>query len=223
MKVIAVVDDERDITDLVAFHLEKEGFSVRKFFNGGAFIKSLMQEAYDCIVLDLMLPDIDGISITKFLKANEKTANIPLIMLTAKGSEEDIVLGLEAGADNYVTKPFSPRVLTAKVKVLTRGRKNEKIIRRDKLSIDTEKHKVNCGTKAIVLTATEFRMLEILAENEEKLFTRGDLLNRVWGYSASPTHRAVDVHIKHIREKLGGCGCYLKTIRGIGYKFSLEK
>ncbi len=223
MKVIAVVDDEKDITNLVAFHLKREGFSVRKFFNGEDFIKSLAKETYDCIILDLMLPGIDGISITKFLKANEKTANIPLIMLTAKGSEEDIITGLEAGADNYVTKPFSPRVLTAKVKVLTKKRKDEKIIKRNELSIDIEKHRVNCGTELITLTPTEFKMLEILAKNEEKVFTREDLLNRVWGYSASPTHRAVDVHIKHIREKLGKCGCYLKTIRGIGYKFSLEK
>lgn len=223
MKVIAVVDDEKDITNLVAFHLKREGFSVRTFFNGEDFIKSLTKETYDCIIIDLMLPGIDGISITKFLKANEETANIPLVMLTAKGSEEDIITGLEAGADNYVTKPFSPKVLTAKVKVLTKKRKDEKIIKRNELSIDIEKHRVNCETELIVLTATEFKMLEILAKNEEKVFTREDLLNRVWGYSASPTHRAVDVHIKHIREKLGKCGCYLKTIRGIGYKFSLEK
>lgn len=223
MKTIAIVDDEKDIVELASFYIEREGFKTKKFNSGDAFVNSLLREHFDCVILDLMLPVIDGISILKFIRSNEKTKDIPVIILTAKGSEGDIVLGLESGADDYVTKPFSPRVLAAKVKVFTREKEEKSFFEKEALKLDFLKYQVFCKDKKLALTPTEFKILKAMTEREGKVFTRDEILEIGWNYEASPSDRTIDVHIKNLREKLGFCGKYIKTVRGVGYKFSLEE
>jgi DNA-binding response OmpR family regulator len=223
MKTIAIVDDEKDIVELASFYIEREGFKTKKFNSGDAFVNSLLREHFDCVILDLMLPVIDGISILKFIRSNEKTKDIPIIILTAKGSEGDIVLGLESGADDYVTKPFSPRVLAAKVKVFTREKEEKSFFEKEALKLDFLKYQVFCKDKKLALTPTEFKILKAMTEREGKVFTRDEILEIGWNYEASPSDRTIDVHIKNLREKLGFCGKYIKTVRGVGYKFSLEE
>lgn len=222
MKNIAIIDDDRDIVDLAAFYIEKEGFIVRKYYSGDTFLNALNTYRFDCIVLDIMLPRIDGISILKFLKANERTRNIPVLLLTAKGSEGEIIQGMESGADDYITKPFSPKVLAAKVKAFTRERDVKAVIEKGNIKIDFEKYEVSCSGKNVKLTITEFKLLRALLESPEKVFGRDELLEIGWGDITSPLDRAVDVHIRHIREKLGECEKHIKTVRGVGYKFSEE-
>jgi DNA-binding response OmpR family regulator len=223
MKTIAIVDDEKDIVELASFYIEREGFKTKKFNSGDTFVNSLLREHFDCVILDLMLPVIDGISILKFIRSNEKTKDIPVIILTAKGSEGDIVLGLESGADDYVTKPFSPRVLAAKVKVFTREKEEKSFFEKEALKLDFLKYQVFCKDKKLALTPTEFKILKAMTEREGKVFTRDEILEIGWNYEASPSDRTIDVHIKNLREKLGFCGKYIKTVRGVGYKFSLEE
>lgn len=222
MKKIAIVDDEKAIVELASFYIIREGFEVEKFYEGSSFLNSLSKVKYDCVILDLMLPDIDGVSILKYMKSNEESKNIPVVILTAKGSESDIILGLESGASDYIVKPFSPRVLAAKVKVFTREAIKGAIVEIENLKVDLVKYEVYCSNERIDLTLTEFKILKTLLESEEKVFTRDELLNTVWKYTVSPTDRAIDVHVRHLREKLGSCGRLVKTIRGVGYKFSRE-
>jgi len=223
MKTIAIVDDEKDIVELASFYIEREGFKTKKFNSGDTFVNSLLREHFDCVILDLMLPVLDGISILKFMRSNEKTKDVPVIILTAKGSEGDIVLGLESGADDYVTKPFSPRVLAAKVKVFTREKEEKSFFEKEALRLDLLKYQVFCKDKEIALTQTEFKILKAMTEREGKVFTRDEILEIGWNYEASPSDRTIDVHIKNLREKLGFCGKYIKTVRGVGYKFSQEE
>ncbi len=222
MKRVAIVDDEKDIVEIASFYLLKEDFEVLKFYDGHTFLNEAARTVFDCVVLDLMLPGIDGISILKFLKSKEETKNIPVIILTAKGSESDIVLGLESGASDYVVKPFSPRVLAAKVKAFTREAIKGAVFEVGNLRVDFVKYEVHCKGERVDLTLTEFKILKTLIEKEEKVFTRDELLNIVWKYTVSPTDRAIDVHMRHLREKLGECSRFIKTIRGVGYKFSRE-
>ncbi|NCO27928.1 MAG: DNA-binding response regulator [Caldiserica bacterium CG02_land_8_20_14_3_00_36_38] len=223
MKTVAIVDDEKDIVELASFYIEREGFKTKKFNSGDTFVNSLLREHFDCIILDLMLPVVDGISILKFIRSNEKTKDIPVIILTAKGSEGDVVLGLENGANDYVVKPFSPRVLAAKVKVFTREKEEKSLLEKGVLKIDFLKYQVFCKDIKLVLTPIEFKILRALVEHEDKVFTRDEILAIVWDYTASPSGRAIDVHIRHLREKLGECGKYIKTVRGVRYKFSQEE
>jgi DNA-binding response OmpR family regulator len=223
MKTIAIVDDEKDIVELASFYVEREGFSTKKFYSGDAFLNSLLKEHFDCIVLDLMLPAIDGVSILKFIRSNERTKDIPVIILTAKGSEGDIVLGLESGANDYITKPFSPRVLAAKVRVFTREKREKSIFESGSLSLDTIKYQAYCKGRKLDLTPIEFKILVAFVEHAEKVFSRDEILRIGWSYESSPTDRTIDVHIKNLRDKLGFCGKYIKTIRGVGYKFSQEE
>ncbi len=222
--MIDIVDDEKDILELVALHLERSGFRVRKFLLAKPFLRELSIKQPDLIILDLMLPDIDGIEVCKFLKSHEEYGDIPIIMLTARATETDKVLGLELGADDYVTKPFSPRELVARVKAVLRrgGRQEEKEDKKIQiggiLSIDPFKFEVYVRGKRIELTPTEFKILKMLAEKKGWVFTRKQILDELWGYDKIVLDRTVDVHIKHLREKLGEAGKFIKNVRGVGYK-----
>jgi len=207
-ELIAVIDDEPDILELVSLHLTKSGFKVKEFLNAESFFKFLSSKIPDLIILDLMLPDADGIEICKYLKSNEDFRSIPIIMLTARATEIDKVLGLELGADDYVTKPFSPRELVARVKAVLRRKEDtsKKVKIGDVLLIDLNKYEVFVENKKIDLTSTEFRILKILACKKGWVFTRDQILNHLWGYDKVVLDRTIDVHIKNLREKLGKAG-----------------
>jgi two-component system phosphate regulon response regulator PhoB/two-component system alkaline phosphatase synthesis response regulator PhoP len=221
-KLVAVVDDEPDIVELVSLHLEKTGFKVAKFFNASNFLEFLETEVPDLVILDLMLPDADGFEICKYMKKQDHLAYVPLIMLTAKGEETDRILGLELGADDYVTKPFSVKELVSRVKaVLRRPPTQELPVKIDVggiLSIDAAKHEVILEGKKIILTTTEFKILKFLAKKKGWVFTRDQILDHLWGREKAVVDRTIDVHIKHLRAKLGKAAKYIKNIRGVGYK-----
>jgi DNA-binding response OmpR family regulator len=221
-KLIAVVDDEPDIVELVTHHLEKEKFTVKKFYDGTSLLSYLKTKIPDLIILDLMLPEIDGLEICRILKRDERTSHIPIIILTAKETETDKVLGLELGADDYIVKPFSPREVLARVRAVLRrvGTKEEKakVIRLDDLMIDSGKFEVTIRDRKIDLTTTEFRILTILAERPGWVFTRDQLLDRLWGEDKIVLGRTIDVHITQLRKKLEEYGKLIKSIRGMGYK-----
>lgn len=227
-KVIAIVDDEKDILNLVSHHLKREGYKVKEFKNGKEFLLFLESVTPDLALLDIMLPGIDGLELCRFLKGKASTSSIPVIMLTAKGTEADVVVGLELGADDYVVKPFSPRELAARVKTILR-RSNSKQIDEDVIKvgpilIDTGKYEVYVKDKKIELTTTEFKILEFLAEGKGRVFTRDQLLKkkRIWGDDKLVYDRTIDVHIKNLRDKLGTVGKMIKTVRSIGYKLEEE-
>ena len=223
-KLISIVDDEEDIVDLVSHHLKREGFKVKEFHNGRDFLSFLESVVPDLAVLDIMLPGIDGLEICRILKNKNSTNSIPIIMLTAKASEADIVVGLELGADDYIVKPFSPRELVARVKTVLRRtsavESEGNVIKIGPLLVNTEKYEVSVDNGRINLTTTEFKILEVLAEGEGRVFTRDQLLKkkRLWGDEKLVYDRTIDVHIKNLREKLGIAGSMIKTIRSIGYK-----
>ncbi len=225
-KKALVVDDEQYITELIQFNLENNGFDVFTCDNGEDAIKKITEFMPNVILLDLMLPGIDGFEVCKILRTNEASSKIPIIMLTAKGEETDKVLGLELGADDYLTKPFSIRELIARIKaVLRRSEDNSKntdrIIKVFDIVIDTDKHEVMKNGVIIELTLKEFELLKILAENRGKVLSRNSLLDEVWGYDYFGETRTVDVHIRHLRKKIEDNDrypIYIETIRGIGYK-----
>jgi two-component system phosphate regulon response regulator PhoB/two-component system alkaline phosphatase synthesis response regulator PhoP len=219
---IAVVDDEVDILELVSIHLEKAGFTVKEFQDGGSLLTFLDKYIPDLIILDLMLPDMDGLEICKSLKKQEKFASIPIVMLTAKVEEMDKVLGLELGADDYVAKPFSPRELVSRVKAVlrrTKGREESKTIKiGNNLLIYPQKYKVTVNGRNVDLTTTEFKILRMLSERRGWVFSREQMLDYLWGEEKAVLDRTVDVHINHLREKLGKEGELIKNVRGVGYK-----
>lgn len=225
-KLIAVVDDEQDIVDLITHHLEKERFKVEPFYDGESILEYIKKTKPDLIILDLMLPGIDGLEVTKLMKKDEQTSSIPIIMLTAKGTETDKVVGLELGADDYIVKPFSPREFVARVKTVLR--RNEarqqasKIIEIGDLKIDLSKYQVMINKKKIDLTPTEFKLLSILVSRPGWVFNRDQLLNELWDFDKVVIDRTVDVHIRNLRKKLGKFGNYIESMRGIGYKFEKE-
>lgn len=227
-KTIVIVDDEEDIVELVSHHLKREGFLVKEFNKGRDFFSYLESIVPDLIILDIMLPGMDGLEICKILKSKPKTSSIPIIMLTAKAGEADVVVGLELGADDYVIKPFSPRELVARVKSILRrfqtGEGPEQIIKLGTLSINTDKYEVKVDGKSVDLTTTEFKILEVLSERRGFVFSRDQLLKkkRLWGDDKLVYDRTIDVHIKNLREKLGKAGDMIKTIRGVGYKLELN-
>lgn len=222
MKLIAIVEDEPDIVELVSLHLEKAGFKAEGFLDAEKFLKFLDKTKPDLIILDLMLPDADGFEICKYLKAKEELSSIPVIMLTAKDEESDKILGLELGADDYVTKPFSPKELVARVKAVLRrqihGEKVKTITIGDNLVLNSEKYEVWVDKKKIPLTSTEFKILKLLASKKGWVFTREQILDNLWGHEKIVLDRTIDVHIKNLREKLGRAAHFIKNIRGIGYK-----
>ncbi|MEK6645593.1 MAG: response regulator transcription factor [Candidatus Firestonebacteria bacterium] len=221
-KLIAVVDDEQDILELVSLHLNKAGYKTQEFSQAKDFLKFMEKQHPQLIILDIMLPDTDGYEICKYLKSQDKFSSIPVIMLTAKAEEIDKILGLELGADDYVTKPFSPRELVARVKAVLRRQetKDETKTREigDILLIDLDKYEVFVEGKKIDLTITEFRILEIFSSRKGLVYTREKILDNLWGQEKAILDRTIDVHIKNLREKLGKAGKFIKNIRGIGYK-----
>jgi len=194
---VLVVDDEKDIIELVSYNLEKEGFKVISATASEKALELISSEEPEIIILDLMLPGIDGLDVYRELKRRDQTSSIPIIMLTAKGEESDIVIGLELGADDYMTKPFSPRVLVARVKAILRRieskKEEEKIIRINQLCIDLVRHQVTYRGKTLILTSTEFNLLILLAQNRGKVFTRDQILDKAWKEESFVVDRTVDV------------------------------
>jgi two-component system phosphate regulon response regulator PhoB/two-component system alkaline phosphatase synthesis response regulator PhoP len=218
---IAIIEDEEDIRELLADYLQKAGFEVSKFEDGSSFLKFLEKEKPDLIILDLMLPDMDGKEICRYLRSDSYLSSILIMMLTAKGSEEEKVQGLELGADDYVTKPFSLKEVLARVKALLRRaipNTEARIKIGNILWIDPQTHKVYVNENEIELTSTEFKILQILASKKGMVLTREKLLDALWGNEKIVTERSIDVHIKKLRDKLKEAGCLIKTIRGVGYK-----
>jgi two-component system phosphate regulon response regulator PhoB len=221
---ILVVDDEEDILELLRFNLAREGYRVSCAPSGEEALRMAISEAPDLMLLDLMLPGIDGLEVTRILKSDNGTMEIPIVMLTAKGEEADIVTGLELGADDYITKPFSTRVLLARVKTVLRRRvkehpKDDAAIRIHDLSIHPGRHEVLVSGKAVQLTFTEFGILHFLAKRPGWVFTRNQIVDAVRGDDYFVTDRSVDVQIVGLRKKLGPAGSYIETVRGVGYRF----
>ncbi|HEY9161140.1 MAG TPA: response regulator transcription factor [Desulfomonilia bacterium] len=220
--LIAAVDDEPDILHLVSLHLKKAGFEVAGFHDAFSFRKFIAGiRKPDLILLDLMLPDADGMEICKALKSDDETKEIPVVMLTAKSMESDKVTGLDTGADDYITKPFSPREMVARVKAVLRrtGGLPQGIIRiGDLIEIDHERFRVTVKGEAVTLTAVEFKILAFLAANRGKVFSRERILDHLWGNEKAVIDRTVDVHIKNLREKLGEGASLIQNVRGVGYR-----
>jgi len=221
---ILVVDDEKDILELVSYNLQKEGFQIETSHNGEEALQRIRSERFNLIVLDLMLPGMQGMELCRTLKSDDTTSSIPIIMLTAKSEELDKVLGLEMGADDYITKPFSPRELIARVNAVLRRTKEqpikEKIITIGELEINTDTYQVVKRGKLIKLSATEFRLLLYLVQKKGRVFNRDMLLDAVWKDEAFVEPRTVDVHIRRLRAQIEddpSKPAYIKTRRGIGY------
>jgi two-component system phosphate regulon response regulator PhoB len=220
---ILVVDDEPDALELIAFNLKGAGFEVLTAPDGECALRLARAHVPDLVLLDLMLPEVDGLEVCKILRRDPATAGVPVIMLTARASEVDRVLGLELGADDYVTKPFSPRELVLRVKNLLRRRTGpEEEVERftfGELVIDLPRHLVSVQGKAVDLTATEFRLLSVLAQRRGRVQSREQLLRDVWNYESLIDTRTVDTHMRRLREKLGRASRFLDTVRGVGYRF----
>lgn len=221
---ILVVDDEQDLVKLIRYHLEKDGYKVMTAYNGDDALFLTRKERPELIILDLMLPGIDGLEVCRKLKADQELARTAIIMLTAKGEEADITMGLKLGADDYMTKPFSPKELIARVQAVLRRTQGvsttkDSIEIDGLLTIDLYKHEVTIQDKAIPLTLTEFRLLHQLASRPGRVFTRDQLLDAISGSETFVIDRTIDVHIASLRKKLKAFANRIITIRGIGYKF----
>jgi two-component system, OmpR family, alkaline phosphatase synthesis response regulator PhoP len=221
---ILVVDDEEDLLELVNYNLSKEGYRVRCVATGEEALAEARQTLPDLIVLDLLLPAVDGLEVCRRLKADSRTQHIPVIMLTAKGEESDMVAGLELGADDYMTKPFSPRILLARVKAILRRKGKEApdaegAIQIRELMIHPGRHEAHLSGQPLDLTYTEFRLLHFLARKPGWAFTRSQIVDAVKGEDYPVTERSVDVQVAGLRKKLGACGSYVETVRGVGYRF----
>lgn len=219
---IAVVEDEKDIAELIALHLQKAGFQVQSYLEARPFLASLKRRTPDLVILDLMLPDSDGLEVCRYLKSALGLSAIPVIILTARTEEADKVLGLEMGADDYVAKPFSPRELTARVRAVMRRaerRSESKALRFESgLALDLDRHEAEVRGRKVALTSTEFRLLAFLAQRPGRVFTRRQILDELWKGEKIVIDRTVDVHIRNLREKLGDAAGVIKNIRGVGYK-----
>ena len=221
---ILVVDDEEDILELIQFNLAREGYQITGAASGEEALKKAGSKSFDLIVLDLMLPGIDGLEVAKSLKNGEKTKQIPIVMLTAKGEEADVVTGLELGADDYITKPFSPRILVARIRAALRRKANQSddesaVIKIHGLKIHPQRRSVTAGEQQIDLTYTEFQVLYILARRPGWVYTRSQIVDKVRGSDYPVTDRSVDVQIVGLRKKLGAYGKHIETVRGVGYRF----
>lgn len=222
--LIAVVDDEPDILELISINLKKSHFQAETFLKARPFFDFLKQRIPDLILLDLMLPDFDGLEVCKMLKQNPSWKDIPVLILTAKGDETDIVLGLEFGADDYIVKPFSPKELVARIRAVLRRKnppeqkKSKEIRIGDILIIDLNRYEVYVRNRKTNLTKTEFIILNVLAEKPGWVFSREKLLTRLWGDDKFVIDRTIDVHIKNLRDKLGDVSKWVKNVRGVGYK-----
>ena len=218
---ILIVEDEADIRELLRFNLEREGFSVLEAADGNEGLKLARQHMPDLMLLDVMLPGFDGFEVCRRLGAQAETANIPVLMLTARGEEMDRVVGLSLGADDYVVKPFSVRELMLRIRaVLRRGTRSSEspVLERHGIRLRPEAHTAEVQGQEMPLTATEFRLLEDLLRHAGAVRTREQLLNKVWGYSFEGYARTVDTHVRRLRAKLGGAAAMLETVRGVGYR-----
>ena len=222
-KWIYYVEDDTSIRELVLYALKTAEFQVMGFENAASFYKRMKEQQPDLILLDIMLPDEDGVSILKKLKSRPDTENIPIIMMTAKSSDYDKVLGLDSGADDYITKPFGVMELISRVKAVIRRSDRSKgsageVLKIGELVLDEQKHEVYARGQAVSLTFKEFELLSYLMKNRGLVLSRDKILNTIWNYEYEGESRTVDVHIGSLRQKLGTCGDFIKTIRGIGYK-----
>lgn len=221
---ILIVEDDADILQLLAYNIQAAGFDVLTAADGHAALAAITQDLPHLVVLDLMLPGIDGLEVCKELKRNTRTKDIPVIMLTAKGEEIDRIVGLELGADDYIVKPFSPRELVLRVRAVLRRAPSEMpapevIWQSEGLRVDFEAHLVRVDGEEVALTATEFKLFSELIRNPGKVQTRDHLLERVWTYQFDGYARTVDTHIRRLRQKLGPYSDWIETVRGVGYRF----
>jgi DNA-binding response OmpR family regulator len=223
---VVVIDDEKDLIELVRYNLEKEGFDVIGAMNGEAGLEIARQHRPNLILLDLMLPGMDGLEVCRRIRSDNATVRIPLIILTAKADEPDRIVGLELGADDYITKPFSPRELAARVKAVLRRASDhhepEEVIRRGDLLVDVGRHEVTVKGAKVTLTATEFRILQFLASRPGRVYSRNEIMDSAMGHDSAVLDRTIDVHVAAIRKKLGKSGELIETLRGVGYKFEWE-
>lgn len=219
--VIAALDDEADILELLKVNLQKAGYRFEGFQEADDLFRYLAREKPSLILLDLMLPDTDGLEVCRHIRRSEDLTGIPIIILTARGDESDKVVGLELGADDYVTKPFSVKELVARIHAVLRRPGSGEASRRivvGALVIDLDKFEVTADGVKIDLTATEFKILQLLASRRGRVFTRNQILDHLWGHEKAVIDRTIDVHIRNLREKLGGTAALIKNIRGVGYK-----
>jgi two-component system phosphate regulon response regulator PhoB len=228
---ILIVEDEQEIADLIRFHIEREGLQARTVQSGQVALKAIEKEPPLLIVLDLMLPDLDGLELCRRVKRQEATRDIPILMVSAKGEEADIVTGIELGADDYVTKPFSPRVLMARLRNILRRHEDGKarvsgpdgdrvVLANGELIVDSGRHKVWVGDQPVELTLTEFSLLQYLASRPGFVRTRDQIISAVHGEGKILTKRTVDVHVTALRRKLGDVGGIIETVRGVGYRLA---
>lgn len=223
--MIFCVEDDNNIRELVVYTLETTGFKARGFEDGSRFFEALALDTPELILLDIMLPGEDGISLLKQLKASVKTRDIPVIMMTAKGTEYDKVKGLDLGADDYVTKPFGMMELVSRVKAVLRRSRKSAVNAEDKIALghiimDVKKHEVSSDGKVVTLTLKEFELLKRMMKNPDIVLTRDQLLEDIWGYDFDGETRTVDVHVRTLRQKLGDAGEQIQTVRGVGYRIS---
>lgn len=223
-EAVLVIEDEQDIQELIRYNLAKEGYRVTLAETGEDGLSHVRNQTPDLILLDLMLPGIDGLEVCRQIKADQTLRPVPIIMLTAKGEESDIVTGLELGADDYVTKPFSPKVLVARIRAVLRrqtipSEDDQSRLAVHEIVIDPGRHEVKVGEEAVSLTHTEFLILHLLAKRPGWVYTRYQIVNQVRGDDAIVTDRSVDVQIVGLRKKLGDAGRYIETVRGVGYRF----
>ena len=221
--VILVIDDEKDLIELIRYNLEKEGFLIKGALDGESGLAAARRDLPDLIIVDVMLPGIDGLEACRRLRSDSRTASTPILMLTAKSAESDRIVGLELGADDYVVKPFSPRELAARIKTLLRRRVSpaspSTVIRRGELTINAMRCQVSYEGNPIPLTASEFRLLHFLAAHPGQVFSRSELIDGALGREISVVDRTIDVHVTGIRKKLGDSGEWIETVRGFGYRF----
>jgi two-component system phosphate regulon response regulator PhoB len=226
-KKILVVEDDRDISELITYNLEREGYEIACLYDGGQVVDFVNKRKPELIVLDLMLPEVDGIEICRTLKSDATTKHIPIVMLTAKSEEADVVVGLQMGADDYIPKPFSPKVLAARIKTIFRriadlalsSASADDVRNFDDLNIDLLKHKISYKGQAVKLTSIEFDIVEFLSRSPGRVWSREQILDNVWKEGKFIIDRAVDVHVRGLRKKLKRAEDYIETVRGVGYRF----
>ena len=223
---ILLIEDEPDIAEVLQYNLEKEGFQVELAGRGDAGLEAVRRESPELILLDLMLPGLDGLELTRLLKRDPATAHLPIVMLTARSEEVDRIVGLELGADDYISKPFSPREVVLRVKAVLRRLQPElqpeetenELLQVGGIELDISGHQLRLGGTEVPLTATEFRLLRLLMERNGRVQTRGQLLSDVWGYAEDIDSRTVDTHIRRLRRKLGPEADRIETVIGVGYR-----
>lgn len=224
---VLIVEDEPDISNLIQFHLQREGYLPQVAHSGRTALQAIEQQPPDLVVLDIMLPDVDGLEVCRKLKRQTATQQIPILMLSARGEESDIVVGLELGAEDYVTKPFSPRVLMARVKAVLRRRETEApthlTLAGGAIAIDTGRHSVEIDGEPVELTLTQYRLLHFLALRPGFVRTRDQIVSAVRGEGTVLSSRAIDVHVAALRQRLGDKGDIIETVRGVGYRVASEK